>query len=97
MIIQEEMFQAGQSWNYRKISSIHGDKLLVDIRRNFYDDQSYLKVSVWRDEWKFITSIPIDVSECQKISSVAESPDISLFRADAVKLEKLALEVLSNA
>lgn len=103
-ILQEDLYKGTQSLYYKRIKKhVSGynsnyepksNKILVDIRRDHYDSQSYWRVCVWRDEWKMITSLTFDSAESSSVNPDADNPDINLFRKDADRLTKLALEIL---
>jgi len=66
-IVSEDFSHKKQGWQFVGIYRAGGDAigsapvLHVEIYRDFYDFQSYAKVSAWGAEgWRFFTSLPIE-------------------------------------
>jgi hypothetical protein len=86
--ISEQFYNLSQSWCYERIIAIDGAKLKVEIRRNAYDDQSYMRGYVLDSsvvKWNLVVNRPIKGSNCEPASYVQDrnKVDKSLFVADA--------------
>lgn len=68
-------------------------KVLVRIKRDSYDDQSYGKVSYWNgQEWSEVHDVPIQFLKCASCSKYdAQEPS---FEEDCALLTRIALEVV---
>jgi hypothetical protein len=104
--IDERLWHAEQSWNYRAIHRVPraGERHLmvrVDIRRNAYDGQSYLRAEVFGDtdlKWNVVDSLPMDKGRaCYKVVYVHDTADIKLFRKDEAELLQMAVAILPVA
>jgi hypothetical protein len=94
-MIQEDLWNANQSWHYESITE-HGDeRLRVKIRRNAHDFQSSATCERWDGHaWHQVVSRPIEQLECSVVSYVTKDPDADLFLADADDLRGRALAVI---
>lgn len=80
MQISEQFYQANQSWNYELTSRIpSGHKLRVEIRRNAYDEQSYVHGLVFdtiHNKWNVIVTRPIGSACCASADYVRNNQEI---------------------
>lgn len=85
--ISEQFYNAHQSWNYEVISQRHdGLKLKVSIRRNAYDDQSYVRgyaLDPVHFKWNLIVDDCIEFANCAKASYVNKHENAEPFEMDA--------------
>lgn len=94
--IQEDLWNANQSWNYERVQQVEGHHFRVRIRRNAYDHQSHATCERWDgDRWRQVISRPIEEMTCSAVSYVTKSPDQLLFQDDACELIALALKVVA--
>jgi len=105
-IIQNEVDNRGQSWNFTRIvkgntgrglgSVDRGEyKLRVRIRRNAYDEQSYALVERWDgSKWHEVVKQPIDRCECQSLSYVTRGVTTEAFENDCKRLLDMAKAVV---
>jgi len=107
-MIQEDLWNANQSWCYESITE-HGEgvRLRVKIRRNAYDNQSSAICERWDgDAWKQVVSRPIEQMECSVVSytdlpvgyakpTTCRKVDPDLFLMDADDLRSRALAVIA--
>ena len=100
MQISEQFYLANQSWNYELTSrSPSGHKLRVEIRRNSYDDQSYVHGLVFdtiHNKWNVIVSRPIGTASCKSASYVRTTEDITMFRHDAASVMAEMKEIVGK-
>jgi hypothetical protein len=99
--VKQNLWQSGQSWQFESIVSISNDDetqretFRVDIRRNAYDDQSYWRVEVWRQNgWTFVTSLPCMMAASAAVSYVQKDVDSGPFLQDRDTLLNYACEVV---
>lgn len=103
-LIQEDFWNAHQSWCYEAITDHGGERLRVKIRRNAYDDQSSAICERWTgDEWKQVVSRPIEHMACTAVSytdkpvnhgTTSRTVEAELFLMDADDLRSRALAVI---
>jgi hypothetical protein len=100
-VIQNEVDNHGQSWNFAHI--VKGNtgkggvyKLRIRIRRNAYDAQSYALAEHWNGyKWHEVVRQAIDRCECQSISYVSRGVTPEIFKNDCKRLLDMALAVVS--
>jgi hypothetical protein len=104
-MIQEDLWNANQSWHYESITD-HGDeRLRVKIRRNAHDFQSSAICERWDGTaWQQVVSRPIEQMACAAVSytdlpvdfgyTTSRKVDASLFPLDADDLRNRALAVI---
>jgi len=71
--ISERFWNSDQSWNFEKIVEHDGFKLRVLIRRNSYDEQSFLRgfaLDPVHLQWNQLVHKPILGSRCYDVSYV---------------------------
>lgn len=88
--ISEQFYRTNQSWNYESTARTPSGKVLrVEIRRNSYDDQSYVHGLVFdtiHNKWNIIVSRPIATAACVAASYVREVEKIAPFWLDAASV-----------
>lgn len=95
--ISELFYNQDQSWHYEKIVRFGNfSRLKVYIRRNAYDNQSFVKGYVLKDsQWNLIVARPIETARCKETSYLGNSKgSICLFREDAGDVLDLLIEIL---
>lgn len=106
--ISEQLYKRDQSWNYDVIYKFTFDDKLginrsidlrfrVQIRRNAYNDQSWIRGSIMSPShfcWNTLVERPIQTAFCEKESYLRDAT-MESFRKDALsvvkELEKLAV------
>ena len=71
--ISERCYNLSQSWHYKKVVAIGKLTFKIYIKRNAYDFQCKVQVSVYDTKsksWNQIVSAPIMECECKKISYI---------------------------
>jgi hypothetical protein len=98
---QRRLYGAGQSDVYLDSHwTLHGRKVRVSIRRNFYDSQSYARVAVFGDnlQWNHMAELsPAEMQTFQRTSTAmmrALDAAEPLFLADEASLIKMADMIL---
>ena len=80
-IIETKLYNASQSWCFtRFVDLANGKKVVIEIRRNAYDEQSYARVKVWREEhmdWSHVYSIHHTSMNCMHLSYVWDKERVS--------------------
>ena len=96
VLIEEIVFSGTQSLQYKyTVKMTKGDKsykVMVHIKRDSYDFQSYAVIDVWKDsalEWSRVASIPY-----RDMKSHRGGDGKSAFLADKNKLMELAEQIL---
>jgi len=57
--LHTEVSKGSQSWNYERLLDHKGKRLKVLIKRDSYDNQSYAKMYIHKDDqWNLLTGIP---------------------------------------
>jgi hypothetical protein len=109
--LMEDMVLMRQSWDYTAIWALlppnNPDPKLdrirrvrVEIHRDFYDEQSYIRASLFDGiQWNFLVDVPFnDKSKCFPISHGMKEGDkrvdINLFREDARPLLLRARQII---
>ena len=85
-VISERFYKKSHSWRYERTVAVDDHRLLIDIKRNAYDEQSHAVVSRWSgSEWKTVVMLPIELMSCQVVSYVhkEEQARRELFEQDA--------------
>lgn len=94
-IIQDDHYQANQSWCLDRIYSLGQHRIRVKIRRNAYDEQSYAVVESWHmSGWQQIAHRHISFLACKTVSYQGKDGQRALFDKDATVLYHMALAVL---
>lgn len=89
--ISERFYQQSQSWIYDRIVSWDNlseskARIRVEIRRNAYDDQSYIHgfvYSLTSMQWNLLVTKPIQQALCRDVSYTNSNPNKTLFVCDA--------------
>lgn len=87
-VISARFYNLHQSWIYERIIKVDDHKLRVVIRRNAYDDQSYVRgyaLDPVKLDWNCLVDKPIAGASCYSISYVlpVERANRLLFEKDA--------------
>lgn len=71
--ISQRFYNARQSWIYEQIVAIGPRRLRILIRRNAYDEQSYLRGYALDPEklaWNLLVDRPIEGAACKSVSYI---------------------------
>lgn len=86
-IVSENFYRSDQSWHYDLVVITYkGNRFKVAIRRNAYDEQSYLRGYCFNREstsWQLLVDHPIYGAACEKVSYVHEKAPKEPFVQDA--------------
>jgi hypothetical protein len=101
--IEENYFKGSQSINYKCILRFNGKKLMIEIKKDSYDAQSYARVSIWSDAsltWNFLDNIPYSQMKLvtDNVSYVRGTEDLKVKTAvtfDKNELIKKASNILN--
>lgn len=96
----EKCWQGSQSVFYEALYHYGKHRLKIDIRRDFYDNQSYLRVKVFDPEtvkWNVLVSDAMtDSWACYRCRSGQRDVSTAPFRLDAEKMLEEARLVLDD-
>jgi hypothetical protein len=96
--ISQQFYNAHQSWYFERIVK-HGKlKMRVDIRRNAYDFQSWVRGHIFDPvhmRWNLLVDRPIEGAKCAGANYVSTFEDIKPFEADAESVLKELNELVS--
>lgn len=71
-------------------------KIMVEIKRNAFDDQSFAVVKLWTEKgWTFVCQKPIGECQCRSVSYVQDRVDSNLFQRDCDNLLNIATQIVS--
>lgn len=93
--ISERCHNKEQSWFYERIEKVDQSRLRVSIRRNAYDDQSYVRGYVFDPgniKWNLIVDLPFQSAACKRVNYTDEYITIGDFAPDA---ENVLTELLA--
>jgi hypothetical protein len=96
--ISTQFYNLDQSWHYEIIVRVGGVKLRVLIRRNAYDDQSYVRGYAFSElKWNLLVDRPIQTAKCEPVSYVQSKDqfDPNLFVLDGESVLKELQEIVS--
>ena len=97
--ISKRFYNENQSWILNYTVGIGDEhRLLVEIRRNAYDQQSYGRVSRWDGtRWHRVVNVPISECQCRVVSYVQPEGKAreDLFVLDAYRLLEEAKKIIA--
>src|SRR5262245_23806588 len=96
--ISQRFYLQNQSWNFERIVELEGRKVKVEIRRNAYDDQSYLRGFVLDPVhlcWNTLVNLPISGACCRAASYGRKDEPIAPFERDAAGILAELKKILS--
>ena len=95
--ISERIWNGSQSWNYERIEKRPGITYKISIRRNAYDDQSYLSGYLFDGQkWHLIVAAPMIEDYISHAISYVDKEDDDLREAltkDAATIETELLHI----
>lgn len=96
--ISQRFFNADQSWHFERIVK-HGKlKMRVDIRRNAYDFQSWVRGYILDPvhmKWNLLVDRPIEGAKCEQANYVRTVESVAPFEADAASVLKELTDLVS--
>jgi hypothetical protein len=96
--ISQQFYNSEQSWHFERIVK-HGKlRMRVDIRRNAYDFQSWVRGYIFDPvhmKWNLLVDRPIEGAKCEQASYVRKVESIAPFQADAESVLKELNELVS--
>ena len=102
-IITERFYNEHQSWIYEKVVKKGSLKLRVLIRRNSYDDQSYLRGYAFDAihlQWNLLVDRPMkkESAKCYEVSYVQprEKANLKSFQDDAMAVIGEMLQIVAD-
>jgi hypothetical protein len=97
--ISQQLYNLDQSWNYEKVVAVHDRlKLRVEIRRNAYDNQSYVRGHAFDPvhlRWNLLVDKPISTAACKEENYVKKA-NPSVFEQDAKQVLKELIDLCSQ-
>lgn len=94
--IQREVFQGRQSWNLKHVLRFRSHQLLVEVKRDSYDFQSYARIKLFDGyKWNLLANIPYANMKSLSVSYVQKQETVEpCLQADADELLRIATDLL---